>query len=71
MDSSPTSGDEGGASRYWTTNGAVRTVPSDDRIVTVGLALGTTVVVVADSRQRPVTGTAVLPKVTRPLAVET
>nr|EPB93799.1 hypothetical protein L321_20822 [Pseudomonas plecoglossicida NB2011] len=46
-------------------------MPSEDRIVTVGLALGTTVVVVVESRQRPVTGTVVVPSVTSPLAVVT
>ena len=53
------------------TTGTVRTVPSEERIVTVGAALGTTPVVVVDSRQRPLIGTVAVPNVTSPLEVVT
>lgn len=56
---------------YWISNGVVRTVPSEDRIVIVALALGTTVVVVVEIRQRPLIGTVAVPTVTSPLAVVT
>lgn len=67
----PASGEGDGGSCYWTPTCTVRTVPSDERIVAVGLALGTTVVVVTDIRQRPLAGTLVLPNVTGPAGVVT
>ncbi|MNE76195.1 hypothetical protein D3C80_1724200 [compost metagenome] len=60
-----------GANCYRTTTCAVRAVPSDDRTVTVGLVVGTTVVVVTDNRQRPEAGTAAVPSVTMPSGVLT
>ncbi|MNR41078.1 hypothetical protein D3C85_1594230 [compost metagenome] len=50
----------------------MRTVPWDERMVAVGFADGITVVLLLTvSRQRPVSGTAVLPRVTRPVGVVT
>ena len=49
----------------------VRTVPWDERMVAVGLADGTINVLASVSRQRPVTGTVVVPSVTSPVGVVT
>ena len=57
---------------YCSLTGTVRTVPWLVRMVADGVAVGTRVVLLLTiTRQRPVSGTAVLPRVTRPLRVVT
>ncbi|MDT4866993.1 hypothetical protein FQZ97_1018820 [compost metagenome] len=61
-------GEVGNLTRYrLCTTGAVCVVPKDERMVTVGLALGAICVLFAANLQRPLPATVAVPRVTRPV----